>query len=264
MVFLLIYTEILIPIDYNKRFLSKKVWEYAKYAWNETFPNHESEFQNKVKKNKEKYAKVQAEKEKYDRDYTPEEYEQMDAAIPEWKKGSITVKEGQKQRETFSMRIRKKVMDKISNTELYQELQESEAFKEYKKESKDTEKSYDAFRDNVSESIDSSQSPVIKGVSNTYTKIKDLSTQTSSALAGMKDIDPLFDIQELEEDAQGIFELTFTTFLEQNMEDLQEMCCDGALAFFKVYLNYWETKECEPKFKFLWNIEKVYFKSTFL
>ena len=42
------------------------------------------------------------------------------------------------------------------------------------------------------------------------------------------------------------------------------MCSNEALAFFKVHWLVWETHGVEPKYPFLWNLDKAYFNHALI
>ena len=80
----------------------------------------------------------------------------------------------------------------------------------------------------------------------------------------MRNIDPTFDLYELEEDAKGIFEAAYTTYLQGNKELLEKMCGEMALGYFKVLMRKMEAEKCEPKYKYLWQIDPAYFSTAMI
>ena len=150
-------------------------------------------------------------------------------------------------------------MKKIEESDAFKELRETDTYKEWKDEMKESGKSYETFKGNVQQKIDSSQNPVFKGASVVYNKAKDLSKETSEALGEMKRRDPTFDHLDLEDNGKEIFEQVYTSFLQKDLELLDQLCSDAAQGFFKVHLNVWEFKEIEPKYPFLWHIDTCYF-----
>jgi len=43
---------------------------------------------------------------------------------------------------------------------------------------------------------------------------------------------------------------------------LEKVCGEMALGYFKVLLKKREVEKSEPKYKYLWNVEKAFFKSA--
>jgi import inner membrane translocase subunit TIM44 len=52
----------------------------------------------------------------------------------------------------------------------------------------------------------------------------------------MKEIDPEFNLWELEDDAKGIFIDAYHHYLEGNYSYLEHLCADSALGYFRVLL----------------------------
>ena len=229
-----------------------------KYAWNETFGDV-NDFKKKQVANREAYAQKLKYEEFLNKEYSEEELADFKDKIPEWKRTSMQTVEGEKKPGSYRQRLRMKLMEKIDNSDTFKDLRETDNYKEWKKEMSDSGKSYEVFKDNIQHSVESSNNPIFKGTSVVYSKVKEMSKQTTNAVTEMKRRDPDFDYLVLEEDAISIFEIIFTTFYAKDLETLDMMTEDTALGFFKVSFNVWEQKECEPKYPFLWDIDKCYF-----
>lgn len=80
----------------------------------------------------------------------------------------------------------------------------------------------------------------------------------------MRNIDPTFDLYELEDDAKGIFEAAYTAYLQADLELLEKMCGEMALGYFKVLLRKMEAEKCEPKYKYLWQIDAATFSTALI
>jgi import inner membrane translocase subunit TIM44 len=80
----------------------------------------------------------------------------------------------------------------------------------------------------------------------------------------MRKIDPTFDLYELEDDAKGIFEAAYTTYLNGKLDLLEKMCGEMALGYFKVLLRKMEAEKCEPKYKYLWQIDPASFSTALI
>ena len=52
----------------------------------------------------------------------------------------------------------------------------------------------------------------------------------------MRKLKPGFDIWDLEEDARGIFEHAYTLFLNSDLKELELICSETALAYFKALI----------------------------
>lgn len=58
----------------------------------------------------------------------------------------------------------------------------------------------------------------------------------------MREIDPEFDLFELEKEAKVIFETTFNLYLQGDLKSLQKVCGEMALGYFKVMLKKFEVE----------------------
>ena len=58
----------------------------------------------------------------------------------------------------------------------------------------------------------------------------------------MKEIDPTFNLWELEEDAKGIFLNAYNGYLQGDLEYLEELCADSALSYFRILLKKQEAE----------------------
>lgn len=244
-----------------KRIYSNKVVDFVKYAYNETF-GEVNDFKSKQEKNKEKYKQQKKLEEEFNKEYSEEELAEFAEKIPEWKRTAMTAGPKEQEKQTLSHKLRRNIMKKIEESDTFKELRETDQYKEWKKEMKDSGQSYGVFKENIAQKIDSSNNPVFKGASVVYNKAKDLSKQTSQAIAEMKRRDPDFNYLDQEDDSRAIFQQIFTSFLYKELSVLEECCSDTALAFFKVHLNVWEFKEIEPKYPFLWHMDKCFFQNA--
>ncbi len=59
-------------------------------------------------------------------------------------------------------------------------------------------------------------------------------SQTAKAIKVMRNIKPDFSVHEMEDEAKGIFEMAYKSYLNDDLETLQKFCGEQALAFFKV------------------------------
>ena len=66
-----------------------KAAAYMKCVWDETFPNEDRKVKTKLQQRKE-IARLQKES-----DLSQEELDRIEGSIPDWKKGAVTVTDGQ-------------------------------------------------------------------------------------------------------------------------------------------------------------------------
>ena len=52
----------------------------------------------------------------------------------------------------------------------------------------------------------------------------------------MREIQPGFSVHDMEDDAKGIFEMAYTSYLNDDLKTLEKFCGEQALAFFKVQI----------------------------
>ena len=145
----------------------------------------------------------------------------MEGAMPEWKKGAVTVTDGKVQEERTGLfkKIKGKVAKSISNTEAAKQFYTSE---EYKKLDK-LRNEMNEFKQNLKEEIDTTQNPVVQGTR----QVVDLVFMESSCARAVKEMqkyDPTFDIQELHFEAEEIFKEFYCNFLAGNLEYLEKVC----------------------------------------
>ena len=249
---------------YNKntyslnRTFTNKFTDFIKYAYDETFGD-ENDFKKKQQKNKEAYLEKKKAEEEMMKDYTEEELAEFAEKIPEWKRTSLTETAKEPENLKLSKKLKLQLMKKIEESDAFKELRETDTYKEWKDEMKESGKSYDVFKGNVQQKIDSAQNPIVKGASGIYNKLREMSRETSEALGEMKRRDPTFDHLALEENGREIFEQVYTTFLQKDLELIDQLCSDTAQAHFKSQLRIWEVKEIEPKYPFLWDIDTCFF-----
>jgi len=123
---------------------------YFRDVWEETFPDPEKKMARRMEQRK-KMAKMQRELEQKEKDLTPEEIEEIQANIPEWKRGAVTVTDGptEKKKGIFG-RMSSKVKSKISNTGAAQKFYESEDFQKLK----DARANFTEFKNNLKDGIE--------------------------------------------------------------------------------------------------------------
>lgn len=89
-------------------------------------------------------------------------------------------------------------------------------------------------------------------------------SDSAKAIKQMKLFDPNFDIYEFEREAKVIFEETYKSYLLGELNVLEKICGETALAYFRVNLRRNKELKVEPKYKNLWNIEEVRFTKGFV
>lgn len=186
-----------------------------KEVWDETFPNEDKKVKTKLQQRRE-VAKLQKEAE-----LTQEEIDRLEEAIPDWKKGAVTVTDGKVQEEKQGLlkKLKKKVGKSIAGTEAAQQFYQSEEYKRLEKLRNEMQE----FKHNLKEEIDSTQNPVVQGTR----QVVDLVFMESSCARAVKEMqkyDPEFDIQQLHFEAEEIFKEFYCNFLAGNLDYIEKVC----------------------------------------
>eukprot|EP00828_Plagiopyla_frontata_P047052 TRINITY_DN8594_c0_g1_i2.p1 TRINITY_DN8594_c0_g1~~TRINITY_DN8594_c0_g1_i2.p1 ORF type:complete len:192 (+),score=37.91 TRINITY_DN8594_c0_g1_i2:566-1141(+) len=113
----------------------------------------------------------------------------------------------------------------------------------------------------MNEYIQNSNNIIIQGAMALRTQME-TESNVAKCIKTMRKLQPDFDLWEFEEDAKGIFAGIYTIFLQNNFELLQKVCGEVSFQYFKVLQQKWEETKSEPKYKFLWDIEKAQFISA--
>jgi len=228
-----------------------KVVDYCVDCWEETFPNdkYKRRFADR-RKQAEAVAKAEELKEQLTKDLTEEDLAKLQADIPEWKRTSMILKEDREDKKKAGNRIKEKLKEKFNQTTLAQKIYASDEYKNYA----DVKKDLAQFKADVKDHLHQSQNPIVIGSMSLLEKITSESN-TAKAISEMKQIDPDFDVWELEEEAKAIFLFAYNACLMSDLESLEKVCAESALAYFKNLINTRKTQGVTPKYEELWDIE---------
>lgn len=126
-----------------------------KDLWNETFPDHRKNVASKINERRQKAQEMKK--------YTPEELEEMEASIPEWKKGALTVHEGadEEQSKGLFKRAMSNAKAKINKTKFIKDLHDNEDFKKLKQQYHEFKEDMTDVREKVKDQIDTTDSRAV-------------------------------------------------------------------------------------------------------
>lgn len=110
------------------------------------------------------------------------------------------------------------------------------------------------FKEDFKDHLNHSQNRAVNISMAIYGKVSGDST-TSKAIQAMRMLEKKFDVFELEKDARGIFRDAYNTYLRGDVELLEKMCSEVALAYFKTLIKKREVDGVYPKYEELWDCE---------
>lgn len=153
----------------------------------------------------------------------------MQEEIPEWKRQGIVISDKQEEDDAgFLKRAGRKVGSAIGETKLGKNFKESDLNKDLNKLRREVQE----FRGNLKEELDNTQNPTIQR-SREVIDIAFMESSTAKAVKAMKLYDPEFDLQELYFEAEEVFKEFFCNFLSANLEYLEKVSSEAALAISK-------------------------------
>ena len=124
------------------------------------------------------------------------------------------------------------VGEKINQTEAAQNFYESEEYKQLKK----VRQEVNSFKSDLREHVDASHNPMVQLSSKAVDKVMS-ETPMAMAIKSMQRYDPDFDLEDLRDEAQEIFQEFYCNFLSGNKEYLEMVCGGMAGATCKAHID---------------------------
>lgn len=124
--------------------------------------------------------------------------------------------------------MRSKVGSKLSETEAAQNFYKSEEYEKIRQ----LRKEINEFKGDVREQIDNTQNPIVQRASTAADLVMSESGQARAVVA-MKKYDPSFDLEELTYEAEELFKEFYCNFLNGNLEYIEMVTANTALALTK-------------------------------
>jgi len=192
-------------------------------VWKQTFPGEEN--MDLLFEKRRQEALILKSKIK---EATEEEIEQMEAAIPEWKRGAVVLVQ-----DDSSQKIKTSIIDlakmnltkHIKNLKIYKEAQISYQNSEISLLMEDMKTSYSNVRDNLQES----QNPLLV-VSRDLADRVSFKSSSAQATTIMRKYDPNFELILFEKEVNGIFVQLMTAFIKDDLETVRLVAGEVALA----------------------------------
>jgi len=149
-------------------------------------------------------------------------------------------------------KLKDKLKAKFNETDLAKKIYASDEFKNYTEVKADLVQ----FKADLKDNLQQSNNAVVQGSLHLLDKITSESN-TARAIREMRQIDPAFDVFELEEEAKAIFHSAFNAFLMGDLDLIEKICGEMALAYFKALIKKREVEGVYPKYDNLWDIEEA-------
>ncbi len=198
-----------------------KAFGYIRDVWQETFPNQDAHVKSRLERRRE-IAQMQQK-------YSEEELHQMEEEIPEWKRGAVEVTDTEvEDSDSFFKKLGRTVGSKINETEYAQNFYESEDYKELEA----LRANIREFKHEVQDEMDTTQNPMLQR-SREVIDLVFIESSCGQAIKEMQKFDPEFDINDLPIEAKEVFKEFFCNFLAGNLEYLEKVSAQQALAVSK-------------------------------
>lgn len=193
-------------------------------VWKQTFPGEEN--MDLLFEKRRLEAQILKSKIK---EPTEEEIEQIEAAIPEWKRGAVVLV----QDDSSSEKIKTSIFDlaknnltrHVRNLKIYKDAQKSYENSEISLLMEDLKTSYNNVRDNLKES----QNPLLV-VSRDLVDRVPYTSSSSQATIIMRKHDPNFELILFEKEVTGIFKQLITAFINDDLDTVKLIAGEVALA----------------------------------
>jgi len=182
-------------------------------------------------------------------DYDSDEAEAAEAAIPDWKKGAMTVTDNEPEEKKAGLfkRAVSSASTKIGGTKFVKNLAQTEEFKEFKKQYTEVKEDMTDFTEKLRDEVETTEN---KGVSfaRDAGSILFHESNTSKAVRTMKVYDQTFDLMDLHHESSEIFVDFYNAFLRGDLEYIQKFASGPALAIVKAEMKIREEGMWEQGF----------------
>jgi hypothetical protein len=193
-------------------------------VWKQTFPGEEN--MDLLFEKRRQEAQILKSKIK---EPTEEEIEQLEAAIPEWKRGAVVLVQDDSATEKIKISIldiaKNNLTRHVKNLKVYKDAQKSYENSELSLLMEDLKTSYSNVRDNLKES----QNPLLV-VSRDLVDRVPYTSSSAQATSIMRKHDPNFDIILFEKEVTGIFKQLMTSFINDDLDTVKLIAGEVALA----------------------------------
>ena len=200
---------------------SKFLTGFAK-VWKLTFPGEENlELLLEKRKLEAKNLKSKI------KEPTDEEIAEIEASIPEWKRGAVVLVADQPVQETnsFFETAKRNLTSHVKNLKVYQDTQKTLEDSELSLLVNDMKTSYI----NVKENLKESQNPLFV-VSRDLVDRVSFKSPSSQAITVMRKYDPEFELINFEKEVNAIFKQLLTAFLKDDLDTIRLVAGEMALA----------------------------------
>jgi hypothetical protein len=193
-----------------------------KKVWKQTFPG-EDNLELLIEKRK---AEAQFLKSKI-KEATEEEIAEIEAKIPEWKRGAVVLVADQPPEEGHSLfeSAKRNLTNHVKNLKIYQDTQKNLENSELSLLVNDLKTSYTNVKDNLKES----QNPFFV-VSRDLVDRVSFKSPSSQAIVVMRKHDPNFELIDFEKEVNVIFKQLMTAFLKDDLDTIKLIASEMALA----------------------------------
>jgi hypothetical protein len=201
--------------------ISKFLSSFAK-VWRETFPGEENvELLLEKRKLEAKILKSKI------KEPTEEEIQQIEASVPEWKRGAVVFVLDQPAEETASFFdvAKRNLKSHFKNLKIYKEAQESLKNSELSLLVEDLKTSYTNVRENLKESQNS-----FFVVSRDLIDRVNFKSPSSLATQVMRKHDPNFELILFEKEVDAIFKQLMMAYVKDDLDTVRLVAGDMALA----------------------------------
>ena len=158
---------------------------------------------------------------------TDEEIAEIEASIPEWKRGALVLVETDAPKEKLSIFdiAKRNLAYHIKNLKLYQEAQNKLKDSEVSLLLDDFKKSYS----NVKENIKESQNPLFVVSRDIIDRVA-FKSPSSQAIQIMRKYDPNFELHNFEKEVEVVFKQLMKAYFQDKLDLVRSICSESALA----------------------------------
>lgn len=205
----------------NPNVISRFISGFAK-VWKQTFPGEEN-IELLLEKRKQEALILKSKI----KEASEEEITDIEAAIPEWKRGALVLVESETAQEKYSIfdLAKKNLAYHVKSLKIYQETQKSLKDSEISLLLKDFQESYSNVRENLKES----QNPFFV-VSRDLIDRVSFKSPSSQAISIMRKFDPHFELLIFEKEVDAIFKQLMNAYLKDNLDTVKALTSESALA----------------------------------
>ncbi len=247
----------------TKRFY-KKIWKKVNEFWEEAYPP-ELDVKQRFE---EKKLKSKLEKEELEKEYSQEDIDELMKNTPEWKRSKLVfVKklEAEKDKESGLEKLGRLLKNNIfrkneKSSEEMKELEKDPDFQEMQKELDSFREGMDNLKESVKQGVE--RNVVVKKSREAVEKVK--SNLNNDLATFMKEHYKDFDLEIFEKEIAYLFEDCYNSYLNHEIEPIEDLCVAEALGFFKTLIEKQKQGKSHYRYKSIFSVHPPILESSAL